>query len=342
MSDEFMQMKNCFLMFFFYVKRLIPILTDTVLVFKLLRLFPSFQYTAFQRIMIIAVPTTLTVPRLVVMALFVQVHKQAITNSYSLLQGIRVLIRSRLPLIEFSMQLASNAYCSVILLIKAYTLLYGGRGGGGIHRIATDTETFRSELMMNKLRLMLRIMAGSFLLPVCVQIALVCVYARSKDINVREPIQWTNIFISLHCAVLATVWSSIGGDTNCGGGGESAEEQMTNNIKERSSSLFVPVIDHDKVGEMPNSQLMISKREIISERSASTINENDCVEIMSSPYLLTRQNSAIQSRSTEYQLQRPVYYRNLRAHHDPPREVHASHRLPQPWNENGRWDLRQA
>ncbi|PWN36786.1 uncharacterized protein FA14DRAFT_176091 [Meira miltonrushii] len=297
----------------------IPIFTDTVLVFKLLRLFPAFQYTLFQRMLLVAIPSLLTIPRVVVMALFLKVHQQAMSSNPSILDAIRLLMKSRLPLIEFSLQLASNSYCSLILLIKAYTLLYGNE--------RTETETYRSEVMMNRLKSMLKIMAGSFLIPVFIQISLVCTFARSKDLNVREPIQWTNAYVSLHCAVLATVWSSIGDVTGVN------EEQAAKKAKKQSSSLFVPV-DHDEVGEMPNllrqQQLKINTqsgscptnpaaktgREIIPKRSASTINEGDSVEIMPSPYLLTMQSLSPSSRSTEMSIQRPVYHSSLRSYND--------------------------
>lgn len=284
-------------------------------------------------------PSTLTIPRLVVMALFMIKHKQVITESRSLLQEIDLLIKSRLPLIEFTMQLASNSYCSVILLIKAYTLLHYPTNG-----TLNETETFRSQIMTQRLKMMLNTMAGSFLIPVCIQIALVCTFARSKDLNVREPIQWTNTFVSLHCAVLATVWSSIGDAIGTN------EEQSMNQIRRQSSSVFIPVDHHhhhhqqhhhqDELGQMPNLPRKQSRIEIIPKRSQSTINEGDSVEIMPSPYLLTMQNLAKPiPRQTEMQIQRPVYhFSTCRSNSDSNRDSQPSRRLPQPWNENGRWN----
>lgn len=287
---------------------------------------------------IVAIPSTLTIPRVIVLALFLKAHKQAMASSASIPEGITKLFRSHLPLIEFSLQLASTAYCSAILLIKAYTLLYGNE--------KAETETYRSEMMMSRLNSMLRIMAGSFLLPVFIQICLVCTFARSHDLNVREPIQWTNTYVSLHCAVLATVWSSIGDATG------TKEEQNMKKVRKQSSSLFVPM-DHDEVGEMPNlrtpqlkintqlrnhpTQQLSFRRELVPKRSASTINEGDSVEIMPSPYLLTMQSLASSPRSTEMSIQRPIYHSSLRSNGDSVRESYTP-RLPQPWNENGRWN----
>lgn len=180
---------------------LIPIFTDTVLIFKLLWLFPSFQYARWQRALLVALPTLLFIPRVVIISFFLDHAGRIYDNQGGIEASVAYLSSSKLPLTEFCMQLVSNAYCSGVLLIKAYFILNGPGESGSTHR---------SQAITKRLQTMLRVLASSFLIPVIIQIILVGSFAGTQDPWIREPIQWTNTYISLHCAVLATVWSAIG------------------------------------------------------------------------------------------------------------------------------------
>lgn len=194
------------------------------------------------------------------MALLANGKVKIFARGRSLITTLDFLMNSHLPLIEFSMQLASNLYCSVILLIKAYSLLYKKQGEGEEEGV----EIYRSEAMMQRLRLMLKATLSSFLIPVCIQFALVIVYTTSNNLDVREPLQWTNTYVSLHCAVLATVWSSIGDAT-----GSTQEQQQQNQQKafKKNSNSFIQ-LERDEIGEIP--ELYHKRSELSAKRMNST------------------------------------------------------------------------
>jgi hypothetical protein len=106
---------------------------------------------------------------------------------------------SKLAVTEFTMQFASNLYCSTILLLQAYRLAS-----------YNPLHVNRSEHLRKRFMSMFRVLASSFLIPVCIQLALIISAARWNMQWTCTPIQWSNVYVSLHCAVLTTVWSSIG------------------------------------------------------------------------------------------------------------------------------------
>lgn len=116
-----------------------------------------------------------------------------------ILAASNYLITTRLILAEFVLQFVSNLYCSTVLLIQAY-------------RLANHTPALvhRGGNLQNQFMSMFRVLASSFLIPVCIELALVISTSCTDNEWIREPIQWSNTYVSLHCAVLATVWSTIG------------------------------------------------------------------------------------------------------------------------------------
>lgn len=274
----------------------------------------------------VAIPSLLTIPRLVVMALVANGRVKLFARDRTFLTTLDFLMNSHLPLIEFSMQLASNLYCSVILLIKAYTLLHG--------KVDEEVEIYRSEVMMQKLRIMLRATLSSFLIPVCIQLALVIVFTVSDDLDIREPLQWTNTYVSLHCAVLATIWSSIGDATGM------TEEQDKMQVRRKSSSAFIQLERDGIVGEgMPSLHHRPSEISAIqptsanpsirpgTKRSVSPFCEGDSVEITPNSYQLSRLHLAAPSSFPEVPVKRPDYQADVQAGYDAIGEMNAIGRL---------------
>lgn len=310
---------------------MIPILTDTALIFKLLRLFPAFQYTFFQRAGIIAVPVSLTFPRLVAMALFSNGRMKMSAKGQSILTMADFLMHSRLPLIEYTMQFTSNAYCSTILLIKAYQLLYGNTN--------EEMGTFRSKIMMKRLEMMLKAMASSFFIPVMIQFALVIVYASSHNLSIREPLQWTNVYFSLHCAVLATVWSSIGDASEATQGQETRtlKKQNSNSYNHQDESKEIPTDTLNNKPYQASNHIFLRdnsiKRQVTLKRSDSTIGACDRADIMPSSPHLTMQDLARNARFSEISSQIPDHYPDIRAGYDALCDLNISRisRNPQHW-----------
>lgn len=158
------------------------------------------SYTTLQRALLVLPPILITVPRLVVISYFLSEAGRAYDSTGGgILAASNYLITTRLILAEFVLQFVSNLYCSAVLLIQAY-------------RLANYTPAIihRGGNLQKQLMSMFRVLASSFAIPVCIELALVASTASTNNEWIREPIQWSNTYVSLHCAVLATVWSTIG------------------------------------------------------------------------------------------------------------------------------------
>lgn len=182
---------------------LIPIFTDSVLIYKILFLFSAINYSKHQRAFVASPPVVLTIPRLIIVSYFLSklakiYDKDSSTAEGGLLAASKAILTIRLILAEFVLQFVSNLYCSAILFFQAYRLTRGTRS---IHRGSTFQKRFNQ---------MLGILASSFIVPVCIQLAVIISTLTTENQLIRESILWSNTYVSLHCAVLATVWSSIG------------------------------------------------------------------------------------------------------------------------------------
>ena len=161
------------------------------------------------------------------------------------------------------------------------------------------------------------------------------VFTVSDDLDIREPLQWTNTYVSLHCAVLATVWSSIGDAT------ATKEKEDKNVIRRKSSSAFIQ-LERDKVkkrGEhlsaiQPRSTDASIRQKTLSKRSASPFCEGDCIDIMPNSYQLDELHSKSHSNFVEAPTHKMDYHANVQAGYDAIREMKATRQLQSRLNDD--------
>jgi hypothetical protein len=209
----------------------------------------------------------MTIPRLVIVSYFLselaRIYDKNSTNTAGggILAASTAILTIRLILAEFILQFVSNLYCSITLLFQAYQLTRQSKALNG-HTSSSD--------LGKRFKFMIRVLASSFIVPVCIELAVIISTLTTDDQLVRESILWTNTYVSLHCAVLATVWSSIGQQANNNNNNEdSAISSNSSRIAAAKTNNKVSTSSHSPTSTLAahHHQKMINREDV--ERSAS-------------------------------------------------------------------------
>lgn len=286
---------------------LIPIFTDSVLIWKILWLFSALNYSKYQRALLASPPTIITIPRLVIASYFLsdlaRIYDDDSTGA-GMSNASRAILTVRIILVEYILQFISNLYCSVILLYREYQLTKDTQASN-IHISGTLRKRFNN---------MLRILASYFIIPVCIELAIIITTVTTDNQLIRESLQWSNTYVPLHCAVLATVWSSIGQSNE-------QNKPASNNIISKSSSRFARIGKTPSSSEVGHSHTLTAHCRIGEddveaniERTASLSSEGKLPIVSISDHGSPNLSFTGSEKSSDFSFQLPMDEHRMRSH----------------------------
>lgn len=182
-------------------KWLVPPLTDTALIFRLLAFYPDTLHSQQKRAAIVAFPVLIKVPRLVAIIINLTYACKSYLSP-TLISWTKTL---KFQLMEVSLQILDNSYVSTFLLIRSYRFSHASS-----HLSICSSQTQR------RARLLIESITMSFVPAIFTQIVLatlLLVPIARHDLllfaNEGACFFASNIYLSLMFSLLATSWSSI-------------------------------------------------------------------------------------------------------------------------------------